>query len=76
MDAEKARFPVRFMASRLGVSTSGFYEWRQRQQSPCQRRIVDAGLSVTITPRSGGSPAGPAGRLAFMPSCGSGLGYG
>jgi hypothetical protein len=48
MDAEKASFPVSFMAERLGVSTSGFYEWRQRQQSPCERRIVDAGLAETI----------------------------
>ena len=49
MDAEKARFPVRFMARTFGVSASGFYEWRQRQQSPCQRRVADAGLSATIT---------------------------
>jgi putative transposase len=49
MDAEKASFPISFMAERLGVSTSGFYEWRQRQQSPCRRRIADAELSETIT---------------------------
>jgi putative transposase len=48
MDAEKARFPIRFMAERLGVSTGEFYEWRQRQQSPCQRRVADAGLSEMI----------------------------
>jgi putative transposase len=48
MDAEKASFPISFMAERLGVSTSGFYEWRQRQQSPCERRIADAGLAETI----------------------------
>lgn len=49
MDAEKASFPVRFMARTFGVSTSGFYEWRQRQQSPCRRRMVDVELSATIT---------------------------
>lgn len=49
MDAEKASFPISFMAERLGVSTSGFYEWRQRQQSPCQRKVEDARLSETIT---------------------------
>ncbi|NOX24306.1 MAG: hypothetical protein GXP36_14605 [Actinobacteria bacterium] len=27
MDANKADFPIRFMASRLGVSTPGFYGW-------------------------------------------------
>lgn len=48
MDAEKARFPVRLMARTFGVSASGFYEWRQRQRFPCQRRVVDAGLSETI----------------------------
>ena len=34
MEAEKADFPIRFMASRLGVSTSGFYDWRKRQAAP------------------------------------------
>lgn len=48
MDAEKASFPVRFMAKTFGVSASGFYEWRQRQQSPCRRRVADAELSETI----------------------------
>lgn len=48
MDAEKASFPVRFMADRLGVSASGFYEWRQRQQFPCRRQVADAELSATI----------------------------
>ena len=48
MDVEKARFPVRFMASRLGVSTSGFYEWRQRQVNPCQRTRSDAWLRAKI----------------------------
>ena len=37
MDANKADFPIRFMASRLGVSTSGYYEWRHRQDNPCRR---------------------------------------
>ncbi len=48
MDVEKARFPVRFMASRLGVSTSGFYEWRHRQVSPCRRSQTDAWLTTKI----------------------------
>ncbi len=49
MDANKADFPIRFMASRLGVSTSGFYGWRHRQTNPCQRRIADQELGETIT---------------------------
>jgi len=49
MDANKADFPIRFMASRLGVSTSGFYGWRHRQGNPCQCRIADQELGETIT---------------------------
>jgi putative transposase len=48
MDAQKATFPIRFMASRLGVSTSGFYEWRHRQINPCRRWIADRDLTETI----------------------------
>lgn len=48
MDANKADFPIRFMAVRLEVSTSGFYEWRHRQSNPCRRDIADAALTETI----------------------------
>jgi putative transposase len=48
MDANKADFPIRFMASRLGVSPSGFYEWRYRQANPCRRQIEDRALTETI----------------------------
>lgn len=48
MDAEKADFPIRFMADRLGVSTSGFYGWRHRQTHPSARKAADAELSETI----------------------------
>jgi putative transposase len=48
MDAEKARFPIRFMASRLGVSPSGFYEWRHRQSHPSVRTVTDRRLTETI----------------------------
>ena len=49
MDAEKARFSIGFMARRLGVSRSGFYEWRHRQSHPCRRAVEDAALTETIT---------------------------
>jgi putative transposase len=49
MDANKADFPIRFMASRLEVSTSGFYEWRHRQGHPARRTVADAQLTETIT---------------------------
>ena len=49
MDAQKAQFPIRFMAKSFGVSTSGFYEWRYRQSHPCRRRVEDAALTETIT---------------------------
>ena len=48
MDAQKAEFPIRFMARHLGVSTSGFYEWRHRQNVPAARTVADAALTVTI----------------------------
>lgn len=69
IDAEKDSFPVRFMAARLGVSASGFYEWRQRQRSragvgsstpSCLRRLS----------RSGGGPAAPTDPRGSGRSCG------
>ncbi len=48
MEEEKAEFPVRFMASRLGVSTSGFYDWRKRQNCPSERWVEDQRLTETI----------------------------
>ena len=48
MEEEKAEFPVRFMASRLGVSTSGFYDWRKRQSCPSERWVEDRRLTETI----------------------------
>ena len=48
MDANKADFPIRFMASRLGVSTSGFYGWRHRQEHPSRRTRTDRELTETI----------------------------
>lgn len=48
MEVEKADFPVRFMASRLGVSTSGFYDWRKRQGCPSRRWVADQRLTETI----------------------------
>lgn len=48
MDANKADFPIRFMASRLGVSPSGFYEWRHRQSHPSAHTIEDRRLTETI----------------------------
>ncbi|HZD24065.1 MAG TPA: transposase, partial [Acidimicrobiia bacterium] len=49
MDANKADFPIRFMASRFEVSASGFYEWRYRQSHPSARTIEDERLTETIT---------------------------
>jgi putative transposase len=48
IDAEKATFPVSFMCARLDVSTSRFYEWRQRQANPTAKMSADAELSATI----------------------------
>jgi putative transposase len=62
IEAEKANFPIRFMCDRLGVSPSGFYEWRHTQANPCPRRREDAELVERIreihriSRRSYGSP--------------------
>lgn len=48
MDANKADFPISFMATRFEVSTSGFYEWRWRQSHPSARTLADAALTETI----------------------------
>ena len=46
IEAEKARFPIAFMARRLGVSKSGYYAWRGRP--PSARAAADAALVGTI----------------------------
>ena len=46
IDAEKTSFPIAFMCRRLGVSTAGFYAWKQR--SPSQRAVADARISAVI----------------------------
>ena len=62
IEAEKAGFPIVFMCDRLGVSTSGFCEWRHARAHPCRRRVDDAELTERIreihamSRRSYGSP--------------------
>jgi putative transposase len=46
MKANQARFPIRRMASVLGVSSSGFYAWHKRP--PSKRRLDDEALLVRI----------------------------
>jgi putative transposase len=38
IDGEKDHFPISRMCAWLGVSTSGFYEWKDRAPSPASRR--------------------------------------
>jgi putative transposase len=45
---EKANYPVAVLCRVLGVSPSGFYEWRQRRANPCERRRRDAELTEKI----------------------------
>jgi putative transposase len=46
IQAEKAAFPVAFMCARLGVSRSGFYDWRRR--GPSARAQSDARLARDV----------------------------
>ena len=46
IDAEKTSFPIAFMCPRLGVSTAGYYAWRQRP--PSTRAVADAQLTRII----------------------------
>ena len=48
MEAEKADFPIRFMAKHLDVSTSGFYDWRKRRTRPSRRAVADSRLTEAI----------------------------
>lgn len=46
IEAERTSFPVEFMCRMLGVSRSGYYDWRDR--SPSKRSCEDATLSGKI----------------------------
>jgi putative transposase len=46
IDAEKANFPIRVLCKVLGVSRSGYYEWRNRL--PSRRCRQDATLTAKI----------------------------
>jgi putative transposase len=49
IEANKADLPVRLACAQLGVSHSGFYDWRRRRHQPCRRVRCDAELTETIT---------------------------
>jgi putative transposase len=46
IDAEKTVFPIAFMCPRLGVSTAGYYAWKQRP--PSRRAVTDARITTLI----------------------------
>jgi putative transposase len=46
IDAEKTSYPIAFMCRRLGVSSAGYYAWKQRP--PSQRSLSEARISALI----------------------------
>lgn len=55
IDVEKAHYPVRMMCRLLGVSPSGFYDWRGR--GPSARALANTALTATIRGIHSGSRA-------------------
>lgn len=49
IEAEKANYPTTVLCRTLGVSTSGFYEWRVRRHHPARRTVEDRSLTERIT---------------------------
>jgi putative transposase len=48
IEAEKANYPVIVLCYALGVSTSGYYNWRERRERPARRTIFDEFLTEQI----------------------------
>jgi putative transposase len=48
IEAEKANWSISFMCAQLGVSRSGFYEWRAARGNPCRRARENAELLAMI----------------------------
>jgi putative transposase len=58
IDAEEARFPIRFMCEQLDVSRSGFYAWRQRKPSSRKSEDVLLGVEVAAAHQASGKRYG------------------
>jgi transposase InsO family protein len=44
----KTEHPIRFLCECLGVSPSGYYDWKRRQDDPCQRAKTNQSLKADI----------------------------
>ena len=73
IDAEKATFPIAFMCGRLGVSTAGYYAWKDRplgRRAIADRRITD--LIHQIHAGSRGTYGAPESMLNWLTNTASG----
>ncbi|MGW3350992.1 hypothetical protein ACWDA3_47490 [Nonomuraea rubra] len=69
IDAEKARHSIVKMCTWLGLSRSGYYEWRERPASATAQRRTLLAVSVAAIFAGSHGTYGSGPRTRFRPSC-------